>query len=73
MPISPCPSVKNALKFVGQRNPHVDQIWNKSITGPTPQWMQKLVSAAGVVIGVVIGGVVGVIVMTVVFVFVVAF
>ena len=42
MPISPCPTVRHAHVFDGMTNPHVPEIWNKSITGPRPSCMKKI-------------------------------
>lgn len=40
MPISPCPTKRHAHAFDGQTNPHIPQVWNKTIAGPRPVWMQ---------------------------------
>eukprot|EP00040_Diaphanoeca_grandis_P028329 m.163845 g.163845 ORF g.163845 m.163845 type:complete len:665 (-) comp31309_c1_seq1:74-2068(-) len=39
MPISPCPSVRHKHKFDGMTNPHIPEIWNKTISGPRPAFM----------------------------------
>ena len=41
MPISPCPTVRNAHKFDGHTNPHIEGSYNTSNTGPRPLVRQQ--------------------------------
>jgi hypothetical protein len=47
MPISPCPTDRNKQAFAGKRNPHIAEVWNVTITGPRPEFMQTRVEAPG--------------------------
>ena len=47
MPISPCPTKRHAHAFDGQRNRHVQGLWNISITGARPKHMLHTVEVEG--------------------------
>eukprot|EP00750_Incisomonas_marina_P015021 INCI18055.2.p1 GENE.INCI18055.2~~INCI18055.2.p1 ORF type:complete len:663 (-),score=83.23 INCI18055.2:250-2106(-) len=39
LPISPCPTDANRHAFDNQTNPHIDGVWNVTISGPRPAFM----------------------------------
>jgi len=41
LPISPCPSKRHAHAFDGKQNTHIAGVWNVSIKGPRPAFMQS--------------------------------